>query len=446
MLISGTETSHAPTHATTVPSAAITEDGQSVRQPNPNTTITAATSEAPTGFRNPAAVDRGTVSSQRRGNLVLYVKSNDNESDGQPRGATNALMLSQQNGGASSDNSQGEHKDEDGDGEREDLVSLVVSTLTNTGSSVMNTVTGVAHKPLLTTAIVLLYVILLDIVLLTNNELLNRVLRRVSATDNDALVLLSASLMRQMKEARRDLHDTLAMRNPPTALERLETVQRKALALERVCNRSLARLHMRLLFPGSVDDLTFLIEQHVDFDAQLQKIAGEELEWARTVLSSSVVHMRGGVPEGQRFLLGSHAAIYNTVGSGDSNGNSGGATSLDAVERHGSNGEDAEEAADAQSNPLRNVRLERVKKTISISASAASRLPTQTNAHAARAAAAAAKQRQLRLLRKDKDNGAALEEEMEEEEGAGGLLSLLKNKYVAFMIICVLIAAVLRMG
>lgn len=428
MLISGTEAAHPPPAI----SAAVTEDGQSVRPINLNGTLTVAPSDAPTtSFRNFAAVDRGTVSSQRRGNVVLFVKTNDNESDAPHRGVNNASMPSQHNGGGSangSDNSQGGDGEEGGDAEQEDLLSLVVSTVTSGGSTAVNVVTGAARKPLLTAAIVLLYFILLDIVMLRDNERLNRILRRVRATDNDALVVLSSSLVRQLKDARQDLHEALALNDPPATLERLEIIQHRALALERVCNRSLARLHLQLMFPGTPDDLAFLVEQHVDFDRQLQSLAGEELEWMSTVMASSVVQLSDdAAPEGQRFVLGPHAGAHGSVPAGASGGA--------AVA--------AEDEAAAPSNPLRNVRLERTKPPGN--AGTASHHPSGGAHSRLERAAAAARGVQSGAGRKGK-RAVPMTEVEEAEKAAGGLAGLLKNRFVAFFLICVLLAAVLRMG
>ncbi|KPA80922.1 hypothetical protein ABB37_04322 [Leptomonas pyrrhocoris] len=413
MLISGAEAAHQPLAL----SGAVTDDGQSVRQPNLNLTVNGAGSEAATtSFRNIGTVGGGTNSSQRRSNLVLFVKSNDNESDGQSRGGNNNSMPSQQSGGANSSNNSLAGKEDGEEGEQEDALSLAVSTATSGASAVMNAVAGATRKPLLTAAIVLLYFILLDIVLLKENERLNRILRRVRATDNDALVLLSASLVRQRKDAKKELHETLAGNDAPATLERLEMIQHRALALEGVCNRSIARLHMQLMFPGSVDDLSFLIEEHVAYDAQLQQLAADELDWVHTVVSSSVVRMSDNVPAWQRFRLGSRAAAF---------GASAGSASGDNKERGSSTGEDGEESeADTESNPLQNVYLLRAKE------------PAGSNGAAAAAAAA-------RRTARSKSKGAQREEE---ETAAGDVLSLFKNRFFAFVLICVLLAAVLRMG
>ncbi|KPI87691.1 hypothetical protein ABL78_3229 [Leptomonas seymouri] len=427
MLISGANASQ----STVAPSAAMTEDGQSVRQLNLNFTGNGTTSDAQTAsFRYAGTTERGPASLQRRGNLVLFVKSSDNESDGQQRPINNASLQSQQNGsggkGSNSDNSQTD-TEEGEEEEQENLLSHVISTVSNSGSSVLNSVIGAARKPLLTVAIVLLYFLLLDIVMLVSNERLNRVLRRVRAADNDALVLLSSSLVRQLRGAKKDLYDTVAQSNPPETLERLEMIQHRVLALQRVCNRSIARLHAKLAFPGSAEDLAFLIEEHVAYDAQLQHLATKELEWLHTIMSSSVVHLSDEVPEGQRFVFGSHAAAYGaTAGS-----TGGGSEGKEKLEREG-----AMEAG-AQSNPLRNVRLERVQEPAGGSG-AANRVSAQPRSRLARAASAAKQQ-------KAHGNGEGTQDEAAEGV-VGGILLLLKNRCIAFGIICLLLAAVLRMG
>lgn len=455
MLISGAETAR-PTAAQ---STAVTEDSQSVRQPNQSGVVNGTASDAPTmTFRNLGALDRytadrNTVVSQRRGNLVLFVKSNENESDGASRTVNNASITAQPNsgGGNNSNSPEADDEEDNNKGEKEDLASLVVSTLSNGGSSVVNAVMGAAQKPLLTTAIVLLYFILLDMVMLQDNERLNRVLRRVRATDNNALILLTTSLTQQKNDAKADLHDALALRNPPTTLERLEMAQHKVLALERVCNRSLARLHMQLMFPGTIDDLAFLVEEHAAYEAQLQRLARDELEWMSTVMSTSVVHASDDVPEGQQFVLGSHAAAYSTP----SRAGEAAAAAYGGAEKGDTqvaNDPEVAEELRALSNPLHNVRLERVTKpnnghqhgNKNNNNAGSSARTAQAKSNFGRAAAAVERRRRLR--REGKTAELEAEVEVEVEVAAGDLLSLLKNQIVAFLLICLLLAGVLRMG
>ncbi|KAG5475338.1 hypothetical protein LSCM1_03451 [Leishmania martiniquensis] len=408
------------------PSGLPTDDGQSPRQPNAN----AASSEgAPTSFRAYMPFDRSTISSQQRrgGNLVLFVKPNESESEAASRvPAFTSVPQPQQpqaNGGGvvSEVGSFSEEADETVSGAAEKPLAIGASALTGAVGSVGSVATGVARKPLLIAALVLVYFILLDIVLLRGNERLNRVLRRMRAAEDDALILLSASLVRQTAEAKRELRDAVAKGTGSDARGGLEMAQRKVRALEKVCNRSISRLHAALMFPGSVDDLFFLIEAHATYDDMLRDLAVHELDWATTVMAGHVVQTGGGVVEELQIRApGAGGPVAHSPAA------------------HGSESPPTEEGrTDAALNSLRNVRLHRVREGVAPD-TPASNSYSQRGYTGARGTTdwrrqAGSAKRFASLLR-----GAT--------KVAGGVLAILRLKYIAVMLICVMLSAVVRMG
>ncbi|KAG5475595.1 hypothetical protein LSCM4_04177 [Leishmania orientalis] len=408
-------------------SGAPTDDGQSTRQ----LTANAASPEGvpATSFRAYMPFDRSTISSQQRrgGNLVLFVKPNENESEVASRVPTFASMQQLQQpqangGGANGDvGSPSEEVNESVSGAGESALSVGASAFTGAIGSVGSVATGMARKPIFTAALVLIYFILLDIVLLSGNERLNRVLRRMRAVEDDALILLSASLVRQTAEAKRELRDAVAEHSGSEAKEAIEKVRGKVGVLERVCNRSVSRLHGMLMFPGSLEDLFFLIEAHAMYDDRLRDLAVHELRWATTVMAGHVVQAGGGgVEESQTQALGSGGA----------------ATQSSAMQ--GSKHPPTEgEGVDAASNPLRNVRLHRVREGVAPAMPAGDSY-SQSRYTGARSTAA---------LRQQADNAKKLASQLRGlQKVIEGLLALLRMKYVAFILICVMLSAVLRMG
>ncbi|KAG5475858.1 hypothetical protein CUR178_03571 [Leishmania enriettii] len=405
-------------------SGAPTDDGQSTRQLAAN----AASPEGvpATSFRAYMPFDRSTISSQQRrgGNLVLFVKPNENESEVASRVPTFASMQQQQanGGGANSDVvSLSEEVDESVSVAGENPLSGCASAFKGAIGLVGSVASGVARKRIFTAALVLIYFILLDIVHLSGNERLNRVLRRMRAVEDDALILLSASLVRQTVEAKRELRDAVSGHSGNEAKEAIEKARGKVGVLERVCNRSVSRLHGMLMFPGSLEDLFFLIEAHAMYDDRLRDLAVHELRWATTVMAGHVVQAGGGgVEESQTQALGAEGAATQS-------------SAMQGSKRPPTQ----DEGVDAASNPLRNVRLHRVREGVAPAMPAGdsylqSRYTGTRGTAALRQRAGNAKKlaSQLRVLQK------VIE----------GLLALLRMKYVAFILICVMLSAVLRMG
>ncbi|KAG5501455.1 hypothetical protein JKF63_03284 [Porcisia hertigi] len=424
MPVSGAEDSQFPGAAMSTPP---TDDGRSTNYANAD----AAASEGvpATSFRLQVPVDRDTTSSQQRrgGNLVLYVKSNDTESEAASRGTTRMAQLVPENGaGANSERgSLVEEYSENADQGQESLLSLLLSASTSAIESVRSMASGVTCKPLVTASLVLLYFILLDIVLLSGNERLNRVLRRMRAADNDALLLLSTNLLRQVTDAKREWKDALDGSSSDVVNRELEMAQQSVKGLERVYNRSVSRLHARLMFPGTVDDLFFLIEEHSTFDDRLRDLAAHEMNWVTTVMAGHAVQAgSSGVEASSPHTLDSadSATCASSSGSGD------GCESLPA---------DEERNADADLNPLRNVRLQRVDGD-GTWARQESDSYSKLSYASVRGAAASRQQ--------PGSTSAALSKQKGVRRVVRGVLSVLKNKCVAFLLMCALLSAVLRMG
>ncbi|CAC9499415.1 conserved hypothetical protein [Leishmania infantum JPCM5] len=403
-------------------SGAPTDDGQSTRQLHANMI---SSEEVPTAsFRAHMPYERSTISSKQRrgGNLVLFVKSSENESEAAPRGTSFAPQQQQANSsGADGDvESVTDEGDENVGKDREDAPSLVISTVADAVGSVGSMATGATRRPLVTAALVLLYFILLDLVLLSGNERLNRVLRRMRAAEDDALILLSTSLVRQMAEAKRELRDAVTQRGGKVKTELFEMARHKVEALERVCNRSISRLHAKLMFPGSVEDLLFLIEAHATYDERLRELAANELHWATTVMTGHVVHAGGdGVEESRPHGLGTaRPAAHSSAAGGDAHPSEEGDT-------------------DAALNPLRNVRLQHVRQY---------RAPTKFAARSyARRPSTEAKS--AATSRRQSGGTSTFASAVSVvKTTARGLLEVVSNKLVAFLLICVLLSAVLRMG
>ncbi|GET89752.1 hypothetical protein, conserved [Leishmania tarentolae] len=402
-------------------SGAPTDDCQSTRQPHGNTTSSEGVPTA--SFPAHMVYERSTISSKQRrnGNLVLFVKSNENEVESASKG-TMFVSASQQANGSGADGGV-ESASEEGEGnvgkEQDDTPSLIVSAVTEAIGSVRSVATGAMRKPLVTTTLVLLYFILLDLVLLSGNERLNGVLRRMRAAENDALILLSTNLVHQLAEVKRELQDAVTQRDVKAKTKEIEMARYKAEALERVCNRSITRLHTKLMFPGSVQDLLFLIEAHTTYDERLRELAAHELHWGKTVMTWHVVHDGGDDLEGMR--------PYTP-------GTSRPATHLSVA------GDDArplaeEEDMDTSWNSLRNVQLQHVTQYSELTMS---REPRYGRRSSTRAKGAVALPRQ--------SGGTSTFASTVLVKTARGLLAVLKNKLVACLLIFVLLSAVLRMS
>ncbi|CAJ1029020.1 hypothetical protein Q4I30_005045 [Leishmania utingensis] len=405
-------------------SGALTDDVQSPRQAN--AIGTSSEGMTTTSFRAPLPFDRCTISSQQRrgGNLVLFVKSNENESEVASRGTTLGSQQQQySNGGCADGNieSSSEEGDQSVSKDQERLLSAVVSASAGAIGSVGSITTSAARKPLVIAALVLLYFILLDIVLLSGNERLSRVLRRMRAADDDALILLSTSLVRQMSEAKREVRDAVTERGRNMKVKELAMARQKVEALERACNRSVSRLHAKLMFPGSIDDLFFLIEEHSTYDERLRDLAAHELLWTTTVMTEQVVQVSGGGAEESRSRAPgtTRPATHLWAEDGDE---------LPSVEK---------ENVDAELNSLRNVRLHRVRGNKAPGMSARSSY-AQRRYTGARGTAALRWQSGHTNSFTFAVHGA--------KKALGGLLTVLRNKCVAFVLICVLLSSVLRMG
>lgn len=403
-------------------SGAPTDDGQSTRQLPANTTWSEEV--PPASFRVHMPYERSTISSKQRrgGNLVLFVKPNENESEAASRSTPFSPQQPQANdSGADGDvESVSEEGNENVSKDQEDAPSLVISIVAGAVGSVSSMATGATRRPLVTAALVLLYFILLDLVLLSGNERLNRVLRRMRAAEDDALILLSTSLIRQMAEAKRELQDAVTQRRGNVETGGLEMARHKVEALERVCNRSISRLHAKLMFPGSVEDLLFLIEAHATYDERLRELAAHELHWTTTLMAGHVVHAgRDGVEESSPHAPGTtQPAAHSPAAGGYAN---------PSAEKGDTN---------ATLNPLRNVRLQHVREY---------RVPTKLAASSyARRLSTGAKS--AAASRRQSGGTSTFGSAVSVVKMAQGLLELISNKLVAFLLICVLLSAVLRMG
>ncbi|CAG9576706.1 conserved hypothetical protein [Leishmania major strain Friedlin] len=404
-------------------SGAPTDDGQSTRQVPANTI---SSEEVPTAsFRAHMPYERSTISSKQRrgGNLVLFVKPNENESEAASRGTSFSPHQQQANGSGADGDVEGfsEEGDENVAKDQEDAPSLVISTFVNAAGSVGSMATGATRRPLVTAALVLLYFILLDLVLLSGNERLNRVLRRMRAAEDDALILLSTSLVRQMAEAKQELRDAVTQRGGNVKTDGFEMARHKLEALERVCNRSISRLHAKLMFPGSVEDLLFLIESHATYDERLRELAAHELHWATTVMTGHVVHAGGDdVEESQPHGPGTaRPAAHSPAAGGDAHPSA------------------QEGNTDAALNPLRNVRLQHVRQYRAPTKLAASSYAWRLSTRAKSTATS---------RRQSGGTSAFASAVSAVAKATRGLLELVSNKLVAFLLICALLSAVLRMG
>lgn len=262
--------------------------------------------------------DRNISSSQRRNGLVLFVKPNDTDGDQQSRNTGNReadntaaeeaqALLAVENESESTDDGA-------------NLVSVTVDVSMKALTWLQDGVVHASSKPLLATAFILFYFILLDIVLLYSSGHLNDTLRSLRAADNEGLVLLATSLSHQLRRATNHLDSIQSLRNQSEIeMNEKKRVEAEVKALENTRNRCLSVLQAKLVYNGASDDLLFLMEEYISYETQLEVIAREELQWLSAVDSSvsSAEKARLESHDEQKFLgasrENSHGSLHSTV-------------------------------------------------------------------------------------------------------------------------------------
>ncbi|EKF32009.1 hypothetical protein MOQ_004147 [Trypanosoma cruzi marinkellei] len=101
---------------------------------------------------------------------------------------------------------------------------------------------------------------------------------RVVTYDNEQNVIVAASLTEQLLEKANEVNELMKpfKRTPSDVLEKETTKLKEMTKLQ---EDSIKHLHSRMLYPGPVEDVKFLVEEHVAYKTNLAKIVKEELEW-----------------------------------------------------------------------------------------------------------------------------------------------------------------------
>ncbi|ORC91691.1 uncharacterized protein TM35_000052870 [Trypanosoma theileri] len=101
---------------------------------------------------------------------------------------------------------------------------------------------------------------------------------KISAYNNEQGLLVSTSLTEELLEKSNELNE-LKMpikRTSPDVLEKASMLMKNISDSREI---SVKLLHSRLLYPGPVEDIKFLLEEHVAYKINLARLVREELEW-----------------------------------------------------------------------------------------------------------------------------------------------------------------------
>ncbi|ESS63995.1 hypothetical protein TcG_01712 [Trypanosoma cruzi] len=101
---------------------------------------------------------------------------------------------------------------------------------------------------------------------------------RVVTFDNEQNVIVATSLTEQLLEKANEVNELMkpVKRTPSDVLEKEKTKLKEMTELQEA---SIKHLHSRMLYPGPVEDVKFLVEEHVAYKTNLAKMVREELEW-----------------------------------------------------------------------------------------------------------------------------------------------------------------------
>ncbi|KAH9593012.1 hypothetical protein LSM04_004036 [Trypanosoma melophagium] len=101
---------------------------------------------------------------------------------------------------------------------------------------------------------------------------------KISAYDIEQSILVSTSLTEELLRKSNEVNELMmpVKRTSPDALEKASMVI-KDLSDSR--ELSVKLLHSRLHYPGPVEDIKFLLEEHVAYKINLARLVREELEW-----------------------------------------------------------------------------------------------------------------------------------------------------------------------
>ncbi|RNF11974.1 uncharacterized protein Tco025E_06544 [Trypanosoma conorhini] len=103
-------------------------------------------------------------------------------------------------------------------------------------------------------------------------------LSRIVTYYNEQNLLIATSLTEQMLEKADELNELMKpfKRTPAAALEK---ATRTLEGVTELRDASVEQLHSRMLYPGPVDDVKFLLEEHVAYKMNLARMVKEELQW-----------------------------------------------------------------------------------------------------------------------------------------------------------------------
>nr|CCC94758.1 conserved hypothetical protein [Trypanosoma congolense IL3000] len=132
--------------------------------------------------------------------------------------------------------------------------------------------------PYMTAMLVFVFFLLSFMFLLLVSEKQAQVAAKLIEHDNRQKLFFAASLVEQylaeVNVAKR-LMDPRA-RKPPDAIKRAKLVVEELGAL---CNDSIKQLHQRLIHIGPAEDIKFLLEEHVAYEANVARLIKEEMKW-----------------------------------------------------------------------------------------------------------------------------------------------------------------------
>jgi len=161
----------------------------------------------------------------------------------------------------------------------------LASSLTNTITAAMNTFTeqlpaiqSAYQQPVVLAALVVLFFAFVMVFLQLENYNAQRFLHQVQSNRNDQRWMLSSSLthIATNKSAELMILRQPYRRTPPAIVEKKEE---ELASLQRQRNQAVDALHRELRYPGPREDIEFLVEEHVAYEARVRSVAEEELAW-----------------------------------------------------------------------------------------------------------------------------------------------------------------------
>lgn len=190
------------------------------------------------------------------------------------------------------------------------LVEDAVSTLSATSEKVVGGIPGVARRftsPVLTAAGIFIFFLLVDLYCLNSSRATVQGVLDSCTIINDQLLSVSASLAERHAE-KQEHADAIAEPYLHTPRSEIARAYREADHLRRARDRSVQTLHRHIAYPDPVEDIQFLVDEHVGYEVRIRKLVESELEWMQ--VANNAMHARTASHRHAHVVIGHNADAH----------------------------------------------------------------------------------------------------------------------------------------